>query len=125
MSVVTAPPRPDARAARRRGPRAPGGRPRPGTRRTPATLPSYVALVLLLVFSLAPLLVFVGNAFKTQAEIGEDPLGWPSSFRFQNFVEAWSTGNLGTGLRNSTIIVLGTVLGVCVIAGCAAYEIGR
>jgi len=124
MSAVTAPPRPDAGRARRQ-PRRPGGPPTARARRTPATLPSYVALVLLLVFSLAPLLVFVGNAFKTQAEIGEHPLGWPSSLRFANFAEAWSTGNLGTGLRNSTIIVLATVAGVCVIAGCAAYAMAR
>lgn len=114
MSVVTAWLRPYAR-------RLPGAT----ARRTPATLPFYVVLVLLLVFSLAPLLVFVGNAFKTQAEIGEDPLGWPSSFRFDNFAEAWSVGGLGTGLRNSTIIVIGTVLGVCLIAGCAAYALAR
>lgn len=55
MSVVTAWLRPHAR-------RLPGAT----SRRTPATLPFYVVLVLLLVFSLAPLLVFVGNAFKTQ-----------------------------------------------------------
>jgi raffinose/stachyose/melibiose transport system permease protein len=124
MSAVTAPPRPDAGRAGRQ-PRRPGPPPGAGTRRTPATLPSYVALVLLLVFSLAPLLVFVGNSFKTQAEIGESPLGWPSSLSFANFAEAWSTGNLGTGLRNSTIIVLATVAGVCVIAGCAAYAMAR
>jgi raffinose/stachyose/melibiose transport system permease protein len=124
MGVVT-PARPDALPERRRQPRRLGGLPGGGPRRTPATGPFYVALVLLLVFSLAPLLVFVGNAFKTQAEIGENPLGWPSSFRFDNFAEAWSTGGLATGLRNSTIIVLATVAGVCVIAGCAAYALAR
>jgi raffinose/stachyose/melibiose transport system permease protein len=124
MTVVT-PSRPDARPARRRQPRRLGWLPGGGPRRTSATGPFYVALVLLLVFSLAPLLVFVGNAFKTQVEIGEDPLGWPSSFRFDNFAEAWSTGGLATGLRNSTIIVLATVAGVCVIAGCAAYALAR
>jgi raffinose/stachyose/melibiose transport system permease protein len=124
MSVVTAQPRPDARQARRL-PRPLGRPPGAGPGRTPATLPYYIALVLLLVFALAPLLVFVGNAFKTQAEIGENPLGWPSNLRLDNFAEAWSTGGLGTGLRNSTIIVFATVLGVCVIAGCAAYALAR
>ncbi|HEY3503826.1 MAG TPA: carbohydrate ABC transporter permease [Actinocatenispora sp.] len=85
----------------------------------------YTVLVVLAVLSLAPLVVFGFNALKTSAELGANPLGPPTTWHWHNFVEAWQTANMGVGFRNSAVIVVGTVLGVCVIAGCAAYAMAR
>ena len=96
------------------------------SRRTQSLLPNYVILVLLAIFSLGPLLILFFNSFKTNEEIGANPLGPPiHGFRISNYSEAWTRGNYAVTMRNSAIVVAGTVAGVCVISGLAAYALAR
>jgi ABC-type glycerol-3-phosphate transport system permease component len=44
---------------------------------------------------------------------------------FENFSNAWVQGNFATTMLNSTILTVGTIVGVCVIAGTAAYAMSR
>ena len=99
------------RAARRR------------TRRSPATF--YVVLVALTVFALGPLVVLVFNALKTPAEQGRNALGPPSHIILSNFSRAWRVGDMATTMRNSLILTGGSVVGVWVLAGLAAYGLAR
>jgi len=69
--------------------------------------------------------VLVFNSLKTSAEIGRNPLGPPLSPVFQNFADAWTQGNFSTTIVNSTILTLGTIIGVCVIAAASAYAMAR
>ncbi|MBM7788597.1 carbohydrate ABC transporter permease [Tenggerimyces flavus] len=85
----------------------------------------YLVLSLLVAFSLGPLTVFLFSALKTQAELGDNPMGPPTSWQWGNFLQAWTTARMGVGFVNSAIIVVGTVAGVCLIAGCAAYAMAR
>ncbi len=94
-------------------------------RREPSRIPYYAILALLALYALGPLLVLVFNSLKSNAEIGRNPLGVPLSPVFQNFPDAWSQGNFSTTLVNSTILTLGTVAGVCVIAATSAYAMAR
>src|ERR671913_161902 len=96
-----------------------------GTRREPSKIPYYVVLALLALFALGPLVVLAFNSLKTSAEIGENPLGPPLSPVFENFPNAWTQGNFATTMVNSTILTVGTIVGVCVIAGTAAYALDR
>ena len=91
----------------------------------PATPIAYLLLAVLAAYALLPLVIFVFSALKTPADLGAHPLGPPMHPHWQNFVDAWNQADMGTGLLNSFIIVTGTVLGVCVIAGCAAYAMAR
>jgi raffinose/stachyose/melibiose transport system permease protein len=93
--------------------------------RRPMTGLRYLVLSLLAAFSLGPLVIFAFSALKSQAELGSNPLGFPTSWRWSNFVDAWQTANMGVGFANSALIVSGTVAGVCVISGCAAYAMAR
>lgn len=93
-----------------------------GLGRTPV---SYVVLTLLGLFALLPLLVLIFNSFKSDAELGANPLGFPRSIRLDNFSLAWTQGALGQGLINSALIVTGTVVGVWVCAGLASYALAR
>lgn len=95
------------------------------SRREPSKIPYYVVLVLLALFALGPLVVLLFNSLKANAEIGRNPLGPPLSPIFENFPQAWSQGNFSTTMVNSAILTIGTVIGVCVIAGCAAYALDR
>lgn len=94
-------------------------------RREPSKVLYYVVLVLLALFAVGPFVVLVFNSLKTNAEIGRNPLGPPLSPVFENFPTAWTQGNFATTLINSTILTAGTIVGVCVIAGTAAYAMAR
>ena len=97
---------------------------RPGRARS--LLPNYVILIVLVVFSLGPLLILVFNAFKGSAEIARNPLGPPlEGVRWENLIEAWQVGEYSTALVNSVVIVAATVLGVCLVGGAAAFALAR
>jgi raffinose/stachyose/melibiose transport system permease protein len=94
-------------------------------RREPSKIPYYVILVLLALFALGPLVILVFNSLKSSAEIGRNPLGLPLSPVFENFPAAWTQGDFATTMVNSTILTVGTVVGVCIIAGTSAYAMAR
>ncbi len=88
-------------------------------------LPNYVILTLLLVFALGPLVVLVFNSLKSAAEIGRDPLGPPTQALWSNYLRAWEIGRFSVTTRNSLILVAGTVVGVLILGGMAAYSLAR
>jgi raffinose/stachyose/melibiose transport system permease protein len=45
--------------------------------------------------------------------------------RWSNYIEAWQVGGFGTTATNSVILVAGTVAGVLVLGGMAAYSLAR
>jgi raffinose/stachyose/melibiose transport system permease protein len=94
-------------------------------RREPARFPYYLVLVILALFVLAPLVTLVFNAFKNNAAIGSNPLAPPTSLTLHNFTQAWHDGNFAVTMRNSVIICLGSMAGVCVIAGMAAFAMSH
>lgn len=107
----------------RKGPSAGDLDARPGgLKRTPY---SYTALILLAIFAALPVLTLVFNSFKSDAELGTNPLGFPQLWDFSNFATAWTLGRLGQGMFNSALIVGGTVIGVWVCAGMASYALAR
>jgi raffinose/stachyose/melibiose transport system permease protein len=84
-----------------------------------------VILVILALFALGPLVILVFNSLKSKAEIGRNPLGLPLSPVFENFPVAWTQGDFSTTMVNSTILTLGTIIGVSVIAATGAYAMAR
>jgi raffinose/stachyose/melibiose transport system permease protein len=99
--------------------------PAAGRRRDVSLTPNYLILLILLAFALGPLLVLIFNSLKTQAELGQNPLGPPQSLMWENFPKAWDVGDFSTTTRNSGILVAGTVLGVLVLGGMAAYSLSK
>lgn len=85
----------------------------------------YTILGLLAVFSAMPLLVTVWNSLKTQVEIANNPLGIPSDPQWQNYLEAWTVGNFGTGFASSVAVVVGSVLLIAIVSTMAAYALSR
>ena len=69
----------------------------------------FTVLGLLAVFSAVPLLVTVWNSLKTQVEIANNPLGLPSDPKWQNYLDAWTVGNFGTGFASSVAVVVGSI----------------
>jgi raffinose/stachyose/melibiose transport system permease protein len=88
-------------------------------------LPNYVVLGLLAVFALAPLVILGFNSLKGNAEIGRNPLGFPRTFIWDNYPEAWRVGNFSTTVQNSGILVVVTIVGVLTLGGMAAYSLAK
>jgi raffinose/stachyose/melibiose transport system permease protein len=94
-------------------------------RRRMNLLPNYVVITLLLIFALGPLLILFFNSLKSPADAGANPLGFPRQFIWENYPKAWEMGNFVHTLPNSIILVAGTVMGVIIFGGMAAYSIAK
>lgn len=88
-------------------------------------LPNYVVLILLVLFALGPMVVLLFNSVKSNLELGRNPLGWPAEIYLKNFIEAWVQGKFAVTMTNSLIFVVGTVIGVLILGGMAAYSLAR
>jgi raffinose/stachyose/melibiose transport system permease protein len=86
---------------------------------------NYVVLTLALVFALGPLVVLGFNSLKSTTEAMANPLGPPREVHVENYATAWEEGKLATTARNSAILVAGTVAGVLVLGGLAAFSLAR
>jgi raffinose/stachyose/melibiose transport system permease protein len=86
---------------------------------------AHLPLVLLVVFSVTPLLLLIVNSVKSDSEIKASPLGWPSVWNWSNFGDAWTMGGFTSGVLNSLFVSGVTVVAVCVCAGLTAYSIAR
>lgn len=79
-----------------------------------------VALVCSLA-TLAPLAWILLTSLRTTREVAFDPIGLPATPMWGNFADAWTTADFGRLFLNSTVVALGTVVGVLLLAGIAAY----
>jgi len=96
------------------------------SRRTRSLAVNYVILTVLICFSLLPLLTMVFNSVKSDAEANSNPLGLPmKGIRLQNYIDAWNEGHLSVNMLNSVFLAGGTIAGVIVIAGMAAYSLSK
>ncbi len=87
--------------------------------------PNYIILGLLLLFALSPLAMLFFNAFKNSSEIAHNPLGFPNEIILSNFANAWDTGGFATTVPNTLTLVTGTVIGILVFGGMAAYSLAK
>ena len=92
----------------------------------PASIAIAVGVVVLLVFELYPLVWLFLSSFKTQNEFTTEPV-WslPSTFSFDNYALAITTGNIGQYAINSVLTVFPAlaVLTVLGVAGAFALEV--
>lgn len=116
MTTTTAP-RTDAAKEPRRGTGEAGG--------TTLNVFSHAFLVLWVVLAAGPLVWVALTALRPSVEILSDPMGWPTSFHWENFAHAWTTANIGQYALNSLIILAGSLTGTMLLGSMAAYVIAR
>ena len=89
-------------------------------------VPNYVILLALAVYGLAPLTILAFNSVKRNEEVNANPFGPPrTGLKWQNFPEAWDVGRFSITMRNTLFLMGGTVPGVLIIAGMAAYSLAK
>ena len=76
-------------------------------------------------FALGPIVILFMNSVKGTAELGSNPIGFPRTFVWENYLVAWERGNFATTLGNSSFLVVTTVLAQLTFCGLAAYSLAR
>lgn len=66
-----------------------------------------------------PAIWMVYSSFKSNREIFRSPFALPAQWRWENLVEAWQVGGLGTLYLNSVFVTL-VAVGMCVLFATAA-----
>ncbi|WP_020014985.1 carbohydrate ABC transporter permease [Promicromonospora sukumoe] len=101
--------------------------PRPGqtarsVRATLRRVPVWIAVTLLLVVVLYPQLWMVLGSFKTPTEFFENPT-WalPETFNLDNYVTAFTRGDVALNYRNSILVTLPSVALIILLGVAAGY----
>lgn len=75
---------------------------------------------------LLPLLLVVLSSFKTPEQIAMgNHLSLPAPFTLENYTEVFVRGNILTGLKNSVLLVIGTVVVNVLLSSMVAYSLSR
>ena len=111
-------------------PRPPQGRPEreprgPSVGERTGNVVSHGFLILSTVVFTVPLIWAVLTAFKSDREIFTSPWALPAEWRFDNFVRAWTTANIGRYFVNSAIVVCSAVVLVMLLGAMVAYVLAR
>jgi raffinose/stachyose/melibiose transport system permease protein len=94
-------------------------------RRVNSAVPNYMIVLLLVVFAIGPLVILVFNSFKSPSDAGRNLIGIPQELIVENYPRAWTIGRFSTTIPNTLILVGGTVAGILLLGGMAAYSLAR
>lgn len=86
----------------------------------------YLVLILALVAYVLPILWMISMSLKEPKETIVVPPHWiPSVFRWANYLDIWTRGALVLGVRNSSVLTVGSMIGVFVSAPLVAFGFAR
>lgn len=91
------------------------------------TVIKYASLIIACVVTLLPLTVLLMTALKTPEEYAttgplEPPGNW---FNIDNFVQAFTRGDMALGFANTTFVLLVSLVGTIIIGTMTAYAVDR
>jgi raffinose/stachyose/melibiose transport system permease protein len=97
---------------------------KPNRQRLRSRLLLRLVVVVLLVIEVVPLLWLILSSLKTEAEFSSRPV-WalPKGLNWQNYSDAWTTGHLGTYLRNSVIATFPALALIIVLSVAAGFAL--
>nr|WP_304220062.1 carbohydrate ABC transporter permease [Fredinandcohnia onubensis] len=85
----------------------------------------YIALIVFSLINVYPIAWMVINSFKSEKEFSLDPFFLPDTWRWENYVEAWQTANLGTYFFNSIFVAVTSVFITVLFGALASYFLAR
>jgi raffinose/stachyose/melibiose transport system permease protein len=106
---------------------APPGRDRAGLRRrlrafSPGT---YLVMVILLLLTIYPMVWMLFGSLKPLGEFYTNIWGWPRTWDWSNFSQAWDDVDLGQKFLNSTIATVGTLIVAIPLCAMAGYAFAK
>jgi raffinose/stachyose/melibiose transport system permease protein len=84
-----------------------------------------VVMVLIAMLFLFPALLTLLNSFKSDAEIILNPITFPKTINFANYIEAWKVTNFPFVLVNTFLITAVSTVGILLVSSMAAYVMVR
>ncbi len=94
--------------------------------RTTRRVVLYTVLIAIALVQLFPLYWLFNFSLKDNLQIfGDNPLGLPTIYHFENFTDVLENGRVGTFLLNSLLVTVSTILISTIISTMAAYAIAR
>jgi raffinose/stachyose/melibiose transport system permease protein len=81
----------------------------------------HLILLVFAVTALFPLLLVGLNSLKLSAQVMANPFAPPATFAWSNFSEAWVYGHFASGLLNSVLLTVTTVVIVLICSSLAGY----
>lgn len=84
-----------------------------------------IIMVLLAALVMVPIYYLLVTTFKTPEEATFSPLGLPSNFTLENYINAWTKMDFPLKFCNNLIIAIGSVTGIIILSSMAAYVIAR
>ena len=95
-------------------------------KKTPGQVASYAVLVIWAVISLFPVYWMLTFSLKNNSEIfGENAIGLPKYWIWENYSKAMNTGNMPRYFLNSVIVAIATILITLIASIMATYAITR
>lgn len=85
----------------------------------------YISLIIFSLFNVYPIVWMVINSFKSEKEFSLDPFFLPDTWRWENYIEAWKTANLGTFFYNSIFVSIISVIITVLFGALASYFLSR
>lgn len=85
----------------------------------------YVTLLILAVVVLYPFITLIFGSLKSEGEFFANPVGFPRTWQWHNYVDAWQQAHIGEFTINSAIVAAGTVILTLFCAGTASYALSR
>ena len=85
----------------------------------------YIVFVIFLFICLYPLYFVLVSSFKDNTSIFQNPIAFPASFRFDNYVRALVDGHIALYFRNSLILTASTLLVVFFVGSIASYILAK
>lgn len=99
---------------------------RKNVRRVMRLVLAYLLLVPLALIFVTPLLWLISTALKDDAQMGAwPPVLFPSPLRWDHFYTAWTAGNFGLYLRNTTLITVLASVGQVGTSSLVAFGFAR
>lgn len=85
----------------------------------------YAILFLVVLITIYPVLWMISGSLKGSEEFYTNIWGIPKSFKFENYVQAWTQGRLGEKYINSLIVTISFLAIILPCNCCAAYAVAR
>ncbi|WP_232333571.1 carbohydrate ABC transporter permease [Agromyces laixinhei] len=84
-----------------------------------------IVLAVLVLIVASPVIYALLNSFRSYSEITIDPMGLPTQFTLDNYVQLFQQTDFAEAILNTVIITVGTVVLLVAIVPMAAYGIER
>jgi len=86
---------------------------------------TYFFIFMAAALTIVPVVYVILGGFRTTGQLAANPVSLPNPWVFDNYVTILQSGSFWTQVKNSTLIALGTTIGVVWLGVMAAYPLAR